>query len=386
MRSGRAAVVVLFGLVMAACASAPKGVSPAAPKAAAPREAPPPSTATAAGETDEDDGDEEAHAAEPASSATPSPCARNMVIVEQDGRRFCIDKYEAAIVEVAPDGAEKPYPHWLPVDGHSVRAVSEPGVHPQGYISEVQAADACIASGKRLCSYPEWKTACMGPKKTTFPYGEARRSGVCNDSGKSAVVAVFGAKAVANSPVSPLIAAANDPARRSGSGGKTKARGEKGGSKVATSATPSRSGSRSPAKRSARPKDGEKRGKKSDKKKEKAKPRVAARPAPASKMPAGVDFNVWTQLNDPRLGQVEGALAKTGEHPDCANGFGVVDMVGNIHEWVATDPSTTHGTFAGGYYLDASLNGDGCGYKTQAHAHDYHDYSTGFRCCADPKE
>ena len=115
----------------------------------------------------------------------------------------------------------------------------------------------------------------------------------------------------------------------------------------------------------------------------KGKP-VAARPAPPSKMPAGVDFNVWTQLNDPRLGQVEGALSKTGEHPDCANGFGVVDMVGNIHEWVATDPSTKNGTFAGGYYLDTSLNGDGCGYKTQAHAHDYHDYSTGFRCCAEP--
>ena len=106
----------------------------------------------------------------------------------------------------------------------------------------------------------------------------------------------------------------------------------------------------------------------------------------ASKRPANVDFNVWTQLNDARLGQVAGALAKTGEHEDCVNGWGAVDMVGNIHEWVATDPATPRGTFAGGYYLDTSLNGDGCNYKTQAHAHDYHDYSTGFRCCADPGE
>lgn len=375
MRSGRIAVVVLLGLVLGACASAPKGASPVAPKAAVPREAPASTTTTNAADADDDgdgDGDEEAKA-EPAAPAAPSPCARNMVIVEQDGKRFCIDKYEAALVEVAPDGAEKPYPHWLSVDGHSVRAVSEPGLYPQGYISEVQAADACVASGKRLCSYPEWKTACMGPKKTTFPYGEARRSGVCNDSGKSAVVAVFGAKAVANSPVNPIIAAANDPARRSG--GKIKSKHDKGGEKTKTPATAA----------NTKPKDGKK--KSSSKKKDKAgKATVAARPASPSKMPAGVDFNVWTQLNDPRLGQVEGSLAKTGEHPDCANGFGVVDMVGNLHEWVATDPSTKNGTFAGGYYLDTSLNGDGCGYKTQAHAHDYHDYSTGFRCCADPKE
>jgi hypothetical protein len=378
MRSGRIAVVVLFGLVLCACASAPKGATAVAPKPTAPREAAASATTTttAAEESSDDDAEEEAKP-EAAAPSTPSPCARNMVIVEQDGKRFCIDKYEAALVEVGADGAEKPYAHWLPVDGHSVRAVSEPGLYPQGYISEVQAADACIASGKRLCSYPEWKTACMGPKKTTFPYGEARRSGVCNDAGKSAVVAVFGAKAVANSPVSPLIAAANDPARRSG--GKLKSKHDKGDKSSKSSA----------ATATAKPsKDGKKKSgtKKKDKSSKAIAAKPAARPASPSRMPAGVDFNVWTQLNDPRLGQVEGALTKTGENPDCANGFGVVDMVGNIHEWVATDPSTAHGTFAGGYYLDTSLNGDGCGYKTQAHAHDYHDYSTGFRCCADPKE
>ena len=81
------------------------------------------------------------------------------------------------------------------------------------------------------------------------------------------------------------------------------------------------------------------------------------------------------------LAVADGALAKTGEHAECVNGFGVFDMVGNLHEWVATDPAALHGTFAGGYYLDTTINGDGCLYRTQAHAHDYHDYSTGFRCC-----
>ena len=51
-------------------------------------------------------------------------------------------------------------------------------------------------------------------------------------------------------------------------------------------------------------------------------------------------------------------------------------MVGNIHEWV-DDPS---GAFQGGYYLDVEQNGEGCGYKTDAHRTWYHDYSTGFRC------
>ena len=32
-----------------------------------------------------------------------------------------------------------------------------------------------------------------------------------------------------------------------------------------------------------------------------------------------------------------------------------------------------------------SINGAGCLYATTAHAQSYHDYSTGFRCCADPR-
>jgi len=86
-----------------------------------------------------------------------------------------------------------------------------------------------------------------------------------------------------------------------------------------------------------------------------------------------------TELNDPRNNQLEGTLAVTGAFPDCVNDFGVYDMVGNLHEWTA-DPN---GTFQGGYYLDTSLHGDGCAYRTISHGFEYHDYSTGFRCCAD---
>jgi sulfatase modifying factor 1 len=87
----------------------------------------------------------------------------------------------------------------------------------------------------------------------------------------------------------------------------------------------------------------------------------------------------WDRMNRPELNQVDGTLARSGSHPGCTNDYGVYDMVGNLHEWVA-DPE---GTFQGGYYLDTQINGEGCTYRTTAHAVWYHDYSTGFRCCAD---
>jgi hypothetical protein len=34
--------------------------------------------------------------------------------------------------------------------------------------------------------------------------------------------------------------------------------------------------------------------------------------------------------------------------------------------------------------MDTQINGEGCAYATTAHGFDYHDYSTGFRCCLDP--
>ena len=82
-------------------------------------------------------------------------------------------------------------------------------------------------------------------------------------------------------------------------------------------------------------------------------------------------------MNDPRANQLPGTLEKTGEAEQCTNGYGVHDMVGNVHEW------TDDGSFRGGYYLDTEINGEGCDYKTTAHAPWYYDYSTGFRCCAD---
>ncbi len=87
--------------------------------------------------------------------------------------------------------------------------------------------------------------------------------------------------------------------------------------------------------------------------------------------------HTFKTLNDPLANQQRGTVEPTGASASCTNGFGVHDMVGNVHEW------TDDGSFRGGYYLDTKLNGEGCDYRTTAHARDYYDYSTGFRCCAD---
>jgi sulfatase modifying factor 1 len=212
------------------------------------------------------------------------------------GDRFCVDKFEASLVEVMADGSEQPWSPFLPMEGHTVRAVSVKGQFPQGYISEKQAKLACSASGKRLCKAPEWKTACKGPEKTQYPYGNEDQPKVCNDHGKSPI--------------------------------------------------------------GLRLKQGLQEGE-----------------------PIEWTWS-WDRMNDTALNQYDETLSKTGDHDGCTNGYGVYDMVGNLHEWV--DDSA--GTFLGGYYQDTHQNGDGCDYKTMAHEAWYHDYSTGFRCCADVPE
>jgi hypothetical protein len=355
----RPLAITLAALLVAACTMTTR--PPAAGGITSPGEAD-------GGTLDADVGDAESEgdaAADPTDEADTTadgsgPCPPNMVLAGDD-HRFCIDKYEASLVEASGDGSERPYPHWLPVDGHSVRAVSRPGVFPQGYISEVQADDACAASSKRLCTYDEWKSACRGPTNTTFPYGDERRAGLCHDAGKSAVGAVFGARAMTD----PVARAPASPAQKPAASGKTPNRPAQALKGRAAQTTHARAAPRATATKGKGP--APKRG-----------------PAKASARPASVTPSVWAQLNDPRLGQVDGSLSRTGSHEACVSGYGAVDMVGNLHEWVKTDATKTHGLFAGGYYLDTSINGDGCNYKTTAHAHDYHDYSTGFRCCADP--
>jgi sulfatase modifying factor 1 len=218
-----------------------------------------------------------------------TPCFENQVLI--DGR-FCIDKYEAHLVEIDERGDEHPHSPYEMVGTRLVVARVAADVVPQAYISQRQARDACESAGKRLCKPDEYVRACRGPNKNDFyPYGgQQKRAGLCNEGKGSFVALAF-----------------------------------------------------------------------------------------------GQDFSKLTydNFNDPKLDQMPGGLARTGAFPECISPEGVYDMVGNLHEWV-DEESGGHGRFRGGWYGDAQNNGPGCLYVTSAHEPTYHDYSTGFRCCADP--
>lgn len=118
----------------------------------------------------------------------------------------------------------------------------------------------------------------------------------------------------------------------------------------------------------------------------------------------GADSRRWRyeDFNDPTLDQEPGFLEKTGVFEQCGGDFGVYDLVGNLHEWVSDtvddaliekldaeevtrnhQPSRTgNGVFLGGFFSTHQELGPGCKFTTVAHEPTYHDYSTGFRCCA----
>jgi hypothetical protein len=230
------------------------------------------------------------------------------------GGRFCIDRYEASLLDAQRGRAISPYfapsraealgalrsfsdgdpagvpplpvlPAWQKIEAFTPRAEALPNVIPNGYVSGVWAARACEAAAKRLCTLDEWQEACRGEGQRKFPYGDRYEAGACN-VGREA-------------------------------------------------------------------------------------------------HPAHVLYgNASIHHLDPRLNLVEGSegplLRRTGESTRCRSEWGgdaVLDMVGNLDEWV-DDPG---GLFAGGFYSRATV--EGCDARISQHPRDYYDYSLGVRCC-----
>jgi sulfatase modifying factor 1 len=102
-------------------------------------------------------------------------CPDGMVVADA----VCIDRFEAALVRADGSGPWSPY---VNPGSTAMRAVSLAYAIPQGYISGVQAAEACNGAGKRLCTDAEWLSACQGPGDLTYPYGPTRQPGRCNDA------------------------------------------------------------------------------------------------------------------------------------------------------------------------------------------------------------
>lgn len=283
----------------------------------------PASAPTGAGPDDAGDaGDAGADDAGDDAAVAPPPekrCPAEMVRV---ARRFCVDRFEAMLVDAVTGGTLSPYyppsrklakaieatwdkerlsvgdpedqavplpllPGWQKTRDFEPRAVAKRGVVPNGYMTGTLAALACKNAGKRLCTLEEWRTACRGDRDLPFPYGDKYVQGKCN---------VF----------------------REG------------------------------------------------------------HPA------AELHNNASIGHSDPRLNQVKingkPLLRRTGETDACASaweGDAIYDMVGNLDEWI-DDPE---GTFVGGFFSRSKK--DGCASTITAHPFDYHDYSLGTRCCAD---
>lgn len=98
------------------------------------------------------------------------------------GSMFCIDQFEGSLLEVLDGGVTQPFSPYFNPGQRVLRAQSTRNAVPQGYITQLQAAAACQGAGKRLCTDTEWQRACRGPSNTTYPYGNTRMSGVCNDA------------------------------------------------------------------------------------------------------------------------------------------------------------------------------------------------------------
>jgi sulfatase modifying factor 1 len=142
---------------------------------------------------------------------TPPPvssgCPPEMVSIRG---QFCIDRYEASLVDaheralspyyppshdellhiysvfrhVTPKNAAAPRlplpPDFALQEAFEPRARSLPAVVPSGYLTGVIARRVCENAGKRLCTPAEWTTACKGQNATKFPYGDSYQEGVCN--------------------------------------------------------------------------------------------------------------------------------------------------------------------------------------------------------------
>lgn len=85
---------------------------------------------------------------------------------------FCMDRYEASRPDATAGNA----------GSDSSMAVSQPGVIPwhSGDLTDAEAAVACSAAGKRLCTGDEWEAACAGTAELVYTYGNDYQPSTCN--------------------------------------------------------------------------------------------------------------------------------------------------------------------------------------------------------------
>ncbi|MEM1028959.1 MAG: SUMF1/EgtB/PvdO family nonheme iron enzyme [Myxococcota bacterium] len=146
----------------------------------------------------------------------PRPrCPPEMVLVWAGSRRFCVDRYESILIDTTSGARLSPYytpsrkwagqaarywserrlelgdekaqavplpplPAWQLQREVTPKAVSRPGVVPNGHVRGTDAVVACREAGKRLCTWDEWQRACRGETQEQHPYGPTYERGRCN--------------------------------------------------------------------------------------------------------------------------------------------------------------------------------------------------------------
>jgi sulfatase modifying factor 1 len=125
-----------------------------------------------------------------ATSANPAP--RPPIQDEMiDLGGFSIDRYEATLIRIE-DGKESVHPYYQRPEDDGLIAVSRPGVFPQGYLSQVEAARFCQNAEKRLCTRKEWMQACKGKRNFLFSFSPDPDAAGCNLGGAHNLGQFFG--------------------------------------------------------------------------------------------------------------------------------------------------------------------------------------------------
>jgi hypothetical protein len=99
----------------------------------------------------------------------PTPCPTCMVLIDNT---FCMDLFEAS----RPDAT------YTSQGTSTAKAMCVQWVIPwYSYtLTKSEAANACAAAGKRLCTPTEWKLACSGTKNKVYAYGNTYTPLTCN--------------------------------------------------------------------------------------------------------------------------------------------------------------------------------------------------------------
>jgi hypothetical protein len=93
-----------------------------------------------------------------------------VVHVQSGGSDFYVYAHEAS----RPDAAAADF------GTAQHRSCSRPGVMPWRNVTQTEAAAACAAAGRRLCTEAEWQLACAGGAGLTYPYGNTYLPTACN--------------------------------------------------------------------------------------------------------------------------------------------------------------------------------------------------------------